>query len=313
MKKFSLIVVFLFTAVLAYSQQLPFYPVSFRIFSPLIINPAYVGSKDFFSADFIAGFQGDSYSQVLSANSRIYRKVPGYLLSSRTTEFTNFGIGGAAFNNFDDFSITSGLIGSFSYHIPVNRYSLTFLSIGASVKGNYHKFKGDEDSDLQSKNFLFPNADFGLYMYNPIFYAGLSATNLLGRPEDPDTLYNYMVPVSRQYYFQAGAKIVISRSLRLVVEPSFTINTDDSLTFDVKESIEPMLKIYAGNFCLGTYFNDYSKISFFFQYRFPKIYVGTFFALPKDSPYFKEIPTTEIAVGINLPHNNSGFSKNGHW
>jgi hypothetical protein len=74
-----------------------------------------------------------------------------------------------------------------------------------------------------------------------------------------------------------------------------------------------MLKVYAGNFCIGTYFNDYSKISFFFQYRFPRLYLGAFFAMPKNSPYFKESPTTEIAVGINFSRNKSGFTKNSHW
>lgn len=313
MKKFFPVLVLFLNAILSQAQQLPLYPVSYRIFSPLVLNPAFAGSKDFFSADFLAGFQGNTYSQIISSNSRIAKKVPGYVLSSRTTEFTNIGVGGSVFNTMDDFTMTSGIIASFSYHIPVNIRSLTFFSIGASAKGAYHKFKGDEESSLDSKEFIFPNADFGMYLYNPSFYAGLSATNLLGRPEDSDTLMNYQVPVSRQYNLQAGVKIVISRSLRLVAEPSVMINTDDSLSFDIKESIEPMLKIYAGNFCVGTYFNDYSKISFFFQYRFPKIYVGTFFALPKDSPYFKETPTTEIAVGINFSHNKSGFIKNGHW
>lgn len=311
-KVFLIFAVILFTAS-SYGQSLPFYPVSYRIFNPLMLNPGFAGSKDFFSADILAGFQGEIYSQMISSNTRLSKKVPGYLLSSRSTEFTNFGVGGTLFNTIDEYTQSSGAAGSFAYHLPINKQSLTFLSIGASVKGTYHRFKGDPDLSLPSKDFLFPNADFGVYLYNPSFFAGLSAINLLGRPEDKDTISNYLIPVSRQYNFQGGVKIVVSRSLRLVVEPSVLIHTDDSLTFDVKENIEPMLKVYAGNFCLGTYFNDYSKISFFFQYRFPRLYVGTFFALPKDSPYFKESPTTEIAVGINLSRNKSGFTKNSHW
>lgn len=313
MKKPFLILVLVLNAIMSYGQQLPSYPVSYRIFSPLIINPAYSGSKDFLSADAIAGFKGNNYSQILSTNTRISRKVPGYLLSSRSSEFTNLGAGGTLFNIIDDSTQSAGIIASFSYHIPINKQSLTFLSIGAAARGTWHKLKADEDSDRNQKDFIFPNADFGIYLYNPSFYAGISATNLLGRPADRDTLSSYSIPVSRQFNLQAGAKLVISRALRLVIEPSILINTDDSLSFDIKENLEPMLKIYAGDFCLGTYFNDYSKISFFFQYRFPRFYVGTFFALPKDSPYFKESPTTEIAIGINFSNAKSGFVKNGHW
>jgi type IX secretion system PorP/SprF family membrane protein len=314
MKKVSLILIAVLFAEFSFGQQVPFYPVSYRIFSPLIINPAYAGSKDFISADIIAGFQGETYSQLLSGNTRISKKVPGYILSSKSSEFTNIGIGGSAFNMMNDTSQLSGAGAAFSYHIPVNKESLTFLSIGVSAKGAYYLYKGDEDLSRPSKEFILPNADFGLYLYNPSFFAGLSATNLLGRN---DTLTKYWVPVSRQYNFQGGVKIVVSRSLRLVIEPSVIITTDDSLSFDIKKNIEPMLKVYAGNFCIGTYyartnFNSSSKISFFFQYKFPRLYLGAFFALPNDA-YFKKSPTTEIAVGFNFSRNKPGFTQNSHW
>ena len=88
------------------------------------------------------------------------------------------------------------------------------------------------------------------------------------------------------------------------------ILTDDSLSFDFKQSLQPVLKLYAGNFCIGTYFNDYNKVSFFFQYRYPKFYFGAFFALPKDTPFFQKSPTAEIALGINFSRNNSQVIQN---
>ncbi len=313
MKKVFPLLTLLLLVIPSYGQPMPFYPVSYRVFNPLILNPGITGSKDFFAADLIAGFQGDTYSQMLSSNTRLTRKVPGYLLSGRSSEFTNFGVAITLFNTLDKYTMSSGAAGSFAYHISVSKRSLTFLSAGVTVKGIYHRFKGMPDLSMPSETYIFPNADAGIYLYNPSFYAGISATNILGSPESKDSESNYSVPVSRQYYFMAGGKLVLSRSLKIVVEPSVIIDTDDSLSFDIKENIEPMLKVYAGNFCLGTYFNDYSKISFFFQYRFPRLYVGTFFALPKDSPYYKETPTTEIAVGINFSRIKSGFIKNSHW
>ena len=212
-----------------------------------------------------------------------------------------------------DSTHNAGISAAVAYHIPLSKKALSFLSLGASVKGMYHFYEGNPDRSMPYKEFYFPNVDVGLYLYNPKAYAGLSVTNLLDPPKDTATLTNYRIPLSRQYNFIAGYKIVLSRELNLVLEPSILIHTDDSLSFDIKENIEPALKLYAGNFCLGTYFNDYSKISFFFQYRYPSFYVGTYFALPKNSPFFKKSLTSEIAFGINFSHNKSGYTKNGHW
>lgn len=296
-------------------QQMPFNPISYRIFSPFLINPAITGSKDFFSTDLVAGFNGTSNSQILSGNSRIAKKGVAYTGSSAVSSFTNIGIGGAAFNDFNsvDSTHTAGGNLAVSYHIPLNNKSLSFLSIGASIKGLYHFYEGDYEMNMPAKEFYFPNADVGIYLYGPRFFTGLSATNFLDAPKDTTALNIYRVPVSRQYNFIAGYKFVLSRSLNLVLEPSLMILTDDSLSFDLKESIEPVLKLYAGNFCLGTYFNDYNKVSFFFQYRYPRFYIGTFFALPKDSPYFQKSPTVEVALGINFSRNGSGYTKSWHW
>jgi type IX secretion system PorP/SprF family membrane protein len=299
----------------AFGQQMPFNPVSYRIFSPFILNPAIAGSKDYTSFDVIAGFNGKSYSQVASGNARIARKTSGYGPSGRIFSYTNIGTGAYAYNDFDstDSTNNSGVSATLAYHVPLNKRALSFISVGASVKGMYHFYHGSTDLNLPYKEFYFPNIDVGVYWYNPNSYAGISATNLLDLPVDTATLTNYQIPVSRQYNFMAGYKFVISRALNLVLEPSIVIHTNDTLAFDIKENIEPALKIYAENFCIGTYFNDYSKISFFFQYRYPRFYVGTFFALPKDSPFFKKALTAEIAVGINFSNNKSGYTKYGHW
>ena len=314
-KKVILILIMAFPFEMSFGQQMPFNPVSYRIFSPFILNPAIAGSKDYTSFDVIAGFNGKSYSQVASGNARIARKTSGYGPSGRIFSYTNIGTGAYAYNDFDstDSTNNSGVSATLAYHVPLNKRALSFISVGASVKGMYHFYHGSTDLNLPYKEFYFPNIDVGVYWYNPNSYAGISATNLLDPPVDTATLTNYQIPISRQYNFTAGYKFVISRELNLVLEPSILIHTNDTLAFDIKENIEPALKIYAENFCIGTYFNDYSKISFFFQYRYPRFYVGTFFALPKDSPFFKKALTAEIAVGINFSNNKSGYTKYGHW
>jgi type IX secretion system PorP/SprF family membrane protein len=316
LKKTALLLVFVFSCFYpSFGQQMPLNPISYRVFSPFLINPGIVGSKDFYSMDMIAGFRGKSYSQILSGNSRIARRVPEYVPSGRTYSFTNIGIGGSAFNDFSSVDSThnAGMNAAVAYHIPLNKKRLSFLSIGASIKGLYHFREGNADFGTHGKEFYYPNIDFGVYLYGPSAYAGLSATNFLDPPADADTLSNYRIPVSRQYNFIAGYKFVLSRSLNIVLEPSVLVFMDDTSSFDIKENIEPMLKLYAGNFCLGTYFSDYSNFSFFFQYRYPKFYVGTFIAIPKNTAYFKKSLTAEVAFGINLSKNKSGYLKSSQW
>jgi hypothetical protein len=68
-------------------QQVPFDPISYRIFTPFIFNPAISGSKDFSSTDLVASIQGSSKSQTISWNTRLSKKVPGYFLSPAIIEY----------------------------------------------------------------------------------------------------------------------------------------------------------------------------------------------------------------------------------
>jgi len=312
-KKVLLVLLILSVCKVSVGQQMPFNPVSYRIYSPFLLNPAIAGSKDFFSMDLLAGFTGQSNSQLISGNTRLMKKQPEYLQAPATSTYTNFGVGGFLFRDYQapgNFYSTGGAA-TFAYHIPVDREALSFISIGASAKAIFHHFNGDTINHILSKNFTFPEADFGVYFYNPSFFAGISGTNLL--PVRKDTSISYAVPISRQYNFIIGYKFVLSRSINLVLEPSIMVFTDDSLSFNARENIEPVIRLYASNFCIGTYFNDYSKVSFFFQYRYPRFYVGTYFALPKETAYYKKAITAEIAVGLNLSHSKGGYTKNALW
>src|SRR5512140_790617 len=240
-KKFLPVLLLLFLCLNSIGQQMPFNPISYRIFSPFLLNPAIAGSKDFLSTDFIVGFNGGSHSQIVSGNSRIAKKGLNYYQSKSADSFTNVGIGASAFNDFNagDSAHTAGGSIALAWHIPLNKESLTFLSFGASAKGLYHYRNRNLELDIPAKEYYFPNVDFGLYLYSPSFFTGLSVTNFLGAPKDTDTIINYRVPVSRQFNFTAGYKFVLSRSLNIVLEPSVMILTDDSLSFDLKKSIEP--------------------------------------------------------------------------
>jgi type IX secretion system PorP/SprF family membrane protein len=294
-------------------QQVPVNPISYRIFSPFIFNPAIAGSKDFFSVDFTASAQRMSNSQILSGNSRLTKKAVNYFSSPGGSEFTRIGMGGYIFNDVDGPSRNLGIGISSSYHIPLNKKNLSFLSIGASVKGVSFKrdsaFASDPEPHMPVKEAFYPNVDFGIYYYGPNIFAGVSATNLLGNPEKADTLGKYAIPVSGQYFFQAGCKILLSKPLNIILEPSLIMNTDGSSSQNIEDMLEPMVKLYLENFCMGTYFNDFKHYSVFFQYKYPKLYIGAFFQVPRESPYYKKDLIAEFTLGINL----SGSRVRNHW
>jgi type IX secretion system PorP/SprF family membrane protein len=306
------VLLFCFSAAL-FGQQAPLYPVSYRIFSPFIFNPAIAGSKDFFSLDLLTSKLGNFNSQIASCNLRLPKSHHDYSSSPDSPEFTKIGIGGSVFTDLNGLSRNTGITAAVSYHIPLGKKNLSFLSFGVSGKGIYNQYSGKTDLSDTAKNTFIPNLDAGVYYYNQSFFAGISATNLLGNPDKPDSLGVYKIPVSTQLFFQIGYKIVLSKSLNILIEPSIVINSDDSFSKKIKDMLKPELKLYAGSFCAGTYFNDFSKKSFFLQYKYPRFYIGTYFELPNNSPFYKNPIRAELAFGINLSAIKHGSSMVNHW
>lgn len=309
----AFLIAFLLSSGISSGQQAPFYPVSYRIFNPFIINPAVAGSKDFTTADLNAGKHGDLNSQIVSFNGRLSKSGIDYFSSEGIPEFTNIGIGGIVFNEKNDLSRLVGIGATGAYHLKLDRNALSYISVGASLKALFNNYPGDEDLSRPSKSTFFPNIDLGLYYYSPLIYAGISATNILGKPAEPDSLGYSTIPVSRQYYFNAGTKIVIQSLNNLVIEPSIFIIADDSLSLEPMEMIKPALRLYFGKFCMGTYLNNLDNISFLFQFKYPKFHIGAYFEMQRKSPFYKTPPIAEIAFGMNLAAIKSGVSRLNHW
>ena len=299
--------------VSSFGQQTPLYPVSHRIMTPFIFNPAITGSKDFFSVDFSAGMNGKANSQLLSGNMRLSKSPQHYLSSPGIPEFTNIGIGAYLYNDYNGPSRNIGFAAAGSYHIQLDKEALSFLSVGIAARVVSNHYSGNTDLGEPSSSKIFPDFDAGIYYYRTNLYAGFSATNLLGTPVNSDTSSTYIIPVSRQFFFNAGYKIILSRSRNILLEPIIILNSDDKFSGDILDMIQPALKLYAGNFCVGTYFNDYDRFSFFFQYKYKSFYVGSYFSLPYNSPFYKTPLIGEISIGINLSSIKSGISRMYHW
>ncbi|HEX7493007.1 MAG TPA: PorP/SprF family type IX secretion system membrane protein [Bacteroidales bacterium] len=308
-----LTVISIFSFCVTMGQQTPLNPVSYWVFVPYIYNPAIVGSKDFLSIGINAAFQGESNSQLISGNARITKTNSGYFSSPDITEFKNAGIGGSVYKDIDGFSKNIGISCSGSYQIPLNTRNLSFLSFGASVKAGYHTINNDSGQENSLKKTFYPNLDLGIYYYGTNFFAGVSSINIMGSPWGPDTLGLYIVPVSRQYFVTAGYKLLLSKSLNIVLEPSFLVSATDSTFRKIKDNLIPIIRLYLGDFCIGTSFRTGGKISFFSQFRYPRFYVGAFYELAKKTPYYKQTPIVEFTLGINILSDKSRFSNHSHW
>jgi type IX secretion system PorP/SprF family membrane protein len=295
-------------------QQTPLDPVSYWVFIPYIYNPAMVGSKDFISIGINAAFQGKSNTQLLCGNTRISKTKSGYFSSPDITEFKNIGIGGSVFKDINGLSQNIGLSGSVSYQIPINIHELSFLSFGASVKDAYSTISKDSAGQENSlRKTFYPNFDLGIYYYGPSFFTGFSSINILGSPWKPDSLGIYKVPVSRQYFFTAGYKILLSKSMNIVLEPSVLISATDSTFGKITDNINPIIKLYLEDFCIGTSFRSGGKISLFGQFRYPRFYVGAYYELASKTPYYKNKPIVEFTLGINIQPDKSRLTKHSHW
>jgi type IX secretion system PorP/SprF family membrane protein len=242
-----------------------------------------VGSKDFLSMGVNGAFEGSSNTQLISGDTRFTKTNSGYFSSPELTEFKNTGIGASIFNDFDGLSRNTGFSLSGSYQIPLSTNKLSFLAFGVSAKGEYStitsKLNGKE------KKTFYPNMDVGIYYYGTNFFTGISAVNLFGSPWIPDTLGAFKVQVSREYFFTAGYKILLSKSLNIVFEPSVLILATDSTFNKIKNNINPIIKLYLEDFCFGTSFESNNRISVFAQFRYPRFYVGAYYELASKTPY----------------------------
>ncbi len=294
------------------AQTTPNYPISYRLFNPFIFNPAIAGSKDFMAVDLTISNTGDVNSQIVSGNMRLSKTRKEYFSSLATPEFSKFGLGSYLYNDVSEFNRNRGLAIAGSYHLDLRKDALSFLSFGIAVKGNFNKFQGDPDRGLPESKSNFPNIDAGIYYYSPSFNIGVSATNTLGTPGQPDSLANAL-EVSRQFFLTTSYKFIVSRSHNMVIEPLLIVNSRDSIPEKISEIFKPGVKLYAGNFCTGTFFNDFNSFSFFFQYKYNRAHVGTYIELPYNSPYYKKPLTVEFSFGLNLSGIRSGNSRRYHW
>jgi len=285
-------------------QSVPSKLKSIPVYHTMVLNPAFVGSKDFTNISLTSRALTSPNSQILNMHKR---------LSSTGGGFSSFGFGFYAFQEQFDNSWNSGLAMAGSYHYALDDKNLHNLSVGASFKGIFAIPKESAESMPDSLSSKFrPNMDFGVYYYGPHWFAGLSSTNLFGTNIDGDSTLSYS-DFERHYHLHGGYKFLVSKKLGIVIEPSILVSVSDETFSELHKNIVPYLKVYLKNFYLGTYMKDLDIFALFFQYQFPKFYTGVFLEFPRVGYLNDDNIIFEVSLGLNLGKGDPFFLKYRHW
>jgi type IX secretion system PorP/SprF family membrane protein len=144
------------------------------MFNPFVLNPAYAGCREVFTALVINRNQwvtmpGAPNTQSLSLNTPLSKRV---------------GVGFQVFNDMIGPKNTLGYLGTYSYRIPFSNGKLAFglRAGGLTYNFNWDKIDyKDQDDFYNQYNRLITtvfNADGGIFYNTKTFYTGLSINHL---------------------------------------------------------------------------------------------------------------------------------------
>jgi type IX secretion system PorP/SprF family membrane protein len=216
-------------------------PFSQYIFNQMLINPAYVGTKQQHNLNATyskqwAGFDGSPSTQTISAEGPI-------------TE--NMGYGAHFINDHIGAQYQQGLFGSYAYYIKFNE--VWKLSLGLAVGLSHFMLDGtkltSKDIEVGSTaaipttmvNRVRFDSKAGLFLYSRRFYFGFSASDLLASAfKDKDLMIAKPVThlfITSGYVFDAGKNLKIKPSILYREDLKAPANIDLNLFFLIREKI----------------------------------------------------------------------------
>ncbi len=213
MKKIILLIMFIITAMRARAQQDT--QVSQYIFNGLYINPAYAGYKDDL---FIQSYYRSQWVGITGAPKSFALAADG--------SFQNGSVGLGVIITNDQTgaqSVTTGYL-NYAYRIRLGDNENAKLAFGLAagmmqlgIDGSKLNAitPGDMAVPAASQSRLTPDANFGIYYSNQYYFAGISATNILGHFILKKNESNILVPIPQpHYYFTAGALVGLSNQMK---------------------------------------------------------------------------------------------------
>ncbi len=231
-----------FSAMEITAQQVPIYSQYFM--NRFLVNPARTGAYGYTDVNLTAreqwvGHEGAPRTYALAFQTRLLKT--NYAATRRSPRRSpmqksmagNVGIGGAVFSDRSGIMNTTGVQGSYAYHIRLRNYQLSFGLTAAVFQYSlaqeniilYDKY--DALLDNTNHTFYVPDATVGVYMTNNEMYAGLSSTQLFQSAIRFGNVHMEEARMERYYYLIGGYYFKISHDYD--IEPSFLFKTNDAL------------------------------------------------------------------------------------
>ena len=203
------------------------------IFNGLSVNPAYAGYKE---DVFLNTTYRKQWADFPGAPETGTASVDGVanLSGSKTV-----GLGAQVLWDKLGPQQSLSFYGSYAYRIRLNSADDSRLSLGLGLGINQYAIDGNKFTPIDKNDpniptgkvsTLKPNANFGVYYYNPIFYAGISVLDLF-----PNNIYdnifigsnnygNIVTKKTRHYYFTSGMVFNLTDGIKM--KPSIMIKDD---------------------------------------------------------------------------------------
>jgi|WetSurSiteA1Bulk_404760.scaffolds.fasta_scaffold02973_3 type IX secretion system PorP/SprF family membrane protein len=238
------------------AQQLPVY--SQYMMNGFLYNPAIAGHEGYTAINLTAREQwlglkdapstyAVSYQTRMLKNSYISRSASIRKRKRVMSRSGRVGYGGYAFTDMAGAFNRTGLQGTYTYHIPLDRSQLSF---GVSVTGYQFRINEEKmlllDKDDQlllntEKSAFIPDANFGVYYTDQHLYAGVSAMQLFQTPVKLGADANGPgFKMIRHYFVTAGYRFELNRDL--LMEPSFLFKTTEQFVAQIDVNVKMYFK-----------------------------------------------------------------------
>ncbi|WP_157454109.1 PorP/SprF family type IX secretion system membrane protein [Crocinitomix catalasitica] len=247
------------------------------VYNPLVINPAYAGSRNSLSSVLShrtgwTGIEDTPSTQTVSVHSKF--------------KHNNLAWG---FNlNNDKLGATSNLFAGFTagYHLQFKNSKLSIAMragvFNSKVDGSKFTFRNPTDylNLGASQSSLVPNFDFGLYYYAPNYYLGLTVNHFVGQKLRYNKLGGVVMEIepllmlSGGYVFEINNKLSLKPTFLLKKTAEFEANLDIGLNAFLFKKVWFGINVRnksALNFLLDVNITDFMRIGYSYDFFLNKI------------------------------------------
>ena len=235
-------IIFIGCIGMVFSQQIPQY--SQYMFNRMLINPGATGSDEDLPIQIAvrqqwAGFEDAPSTQILSGHYRFSQY--------------NMGVGATLFLDRFGHERKLGLQLNYAYMIDV--FYDTKLAFGLSLQLFQYQLdytnlvaldQTDEVIYNSTQSKFVPETDFGIYLYNDYYFAGLSANQMIGMPVKIAGEEIQMSKLVQHYNLMGGYRFDLQNDFE--IEPSLLLKSSFKAPTELDINVRG---IYQENYWLG--------------------------------------------------------------